>query len=136
MWFILDEPKTGRPPSRKGPYTRDTFVQLLGQERIEKTQLIWTNERIFPNASNPRSSRMVRLSEWRRIEQFPEPTLRKLQAEAQKVMASNNMGKVLPIHGTPAPDGIPKIPKPRDEDDDDDDDEKLKKNDEPDYFKP
>lgn len=123
MWFILDEPKTGRPPSRKGPYTRETFVAMLGQDRIEKTQLIWTNERIFPNANNPRSSRLVRLVEWRRIDQFPEPTLRKLQGEAQKIKASNVSPKLQPIHGTPAPDGIPHIPKPRDEEEEEEDDE-------------
>lgn len=92
MWYIMDEPKTERQTQRQGPYNRETFVQLLAEGRIESTQLVWTTERIFPNANKPRSARLVRIPEWRRLDEFPDVTLRKLKAEGAELL-SGEAGK-------------------------------------------
>lgn len=103
MWFVLDAPRSGvKPAMRQGPYTRATIVEMLAQGQLEGGKLIWTNERIFPNAAKPRSGRLIRILDWLRLDQFPDPVYRKLQAEASMFIKGYDViPGVLPA---PAPD--------------------------------
>lgn len=105
MWYIMDEPKVERQIQRQGPYNRETFVQLLAEGRIESTQLIWTSERIFPNANKPRSARLIRIPDWRRLDEFPDVTLRQLQAEGARVLSGGSAAAVRPAPADDEPDG-------------------------------
>lgn len=110
MWFVLDAPKPGKPVCRQGPYSRAMIVQMLANGQINNTQLVWTNERIFPNAAKPKSGRLVRIMEWRRLDQLPDPVLRQLQSEAASYVGHTNPGFVQPMENVPAPNDVPPVP--------------------------
>lgn len=85
LWYILhpsDNPS--REPVREGPYTRSTISHLLASNRLPSSALFWTNEKIWPNPEKPRSARPIRIAEWRRLDQLPDPVIRELHREAAK----------------------------------------------------
>lgn len=85
VWFVLRPNKSSSAtshPQREGPYTRATIIQLYAEDKLADGALLWTNEKIFPNAENPNSLRQVRIMDWRRLDQLPDPVVRQLAAEA------------------------------------------------------
>lgn len=82
MWFVLKPTRSGstQQSNREGPYSRETISAMYVSGLLSNGVLLWTNERIFPNP-NPRRSREVQITEWRRIDQIPDPVVRRLAAE-------------------------------------------------------
>eukprot|EP00737_Agarophyton_chilense_P002577 gb/GEZJ01002941.1/.p1 GENE.gb/GEZJ01002941.1/~~gb/GEZJ01002941.1/.p1 ORF type:complete len:223 (+),score=33.04 gb/GEZJ01002941.1/:343-1011(+) len=85
VWYVLkptDRSASSSHPRREGPFTRHAIARLYADHQLPSDALLWTNERIFPNALRPNSSRPVRLMEWRRLDQLPDPVVRQLHADA------------------------------------------------------
>ena len=90
QWYVLRPKKytsSASEPTREGPYTRATITQMYGEGTLGDGALLWTNEKIFPNAQKPTSMRPVRIMEWRRLDQLPDPVVRQLAADWQHAHA-------------------------------------------------
>lgn len=80
LWYVQPALDRGTRPEREGPYTREAILALWNRGDLSGDVLVWTNEKIFPDPSGGR--KMVRVAEWRRWVELPDPTRRKLEAEA------------------------------------------------------
>lgn len=95
LWFILhpsDNPS--RQPKREGPYSRATIAQLIHSNSLPSSTLFWTNEKIFPNPLKPKSSRTVRIPEWRRLDQLPDPVVRQLHEQAKQTSPQSTITSI------------------------------------------
>lgn len=97
LWYVQPAPERGTRPEREGPYTREAILDLWSRGDLSGDVLVWTNEKIFPDPAKPRSGRLVRIVEWRRWVELPDPSRRKLEAaavERKKASVANEAGKV------------------------------------------
>lgn len=84
MWYVREKQgPSSEAPATKGPFARETILVMYARGELCSGQTLWTSEKIFPNPSRPRSSRKVRITEWRRWDELPDPTRRLLESAAE-----------------------------------------------------
>lgn len=115
VWYVLRT--TPRASQREGPYTRSTIAAMFAAAELSDGALLWTNERIFPNPARPNSARLVRISEWRRVDQLPDPVYRSIveMSKGEALQVAAEAGPDFPVasyggEGPQAPAGYPGAP--------------------------
>lgn len=81
LWYTQGPARAGVRPEREGPFTRDAVLKIWLRGDLEGDVLVWTNEKLFPSTDR-RSNKVVRVNEWRRWVELPDPMRRRLEAEA------------------------------------------------------
>jgi hypothetical protein len=82
LWFTQGPARAGVRPSRAGPFTRAAVLEMWARGDLDGDVLVWTNEKLFPSPDH-RSGRLVRIEEWRRWVELPDPVRRRLEAAAR-----------------------------------------------------
>lgn len=110
-WYVR-ESNTGSTSESKvtGALQRDDVLQMYARGDLSNGQLVWTSEKIFPNPQKPRSNRLIRIHDWQRWDQLPDPTRRQLEAEAQPYVdayTQQRLAQQSNCHGYTIPPPLP-----------------------------
>jgi hypothetical protein len=89
-WYVKGPPGGGNQTKTKGPFTRDEILDMFSCGEFRNGELLFTDEQIFPNPDKPSSLRKVRLPDWCRWDQIPDPVRRKLEAAARHRVAERS----------------------------------------------
>jgi hypothetical protein len=81
LWFIQGPARAGVRPQQEGPFTRAVVLELWYRGDLAGDVLVWTNEKLFPSPDR-HSNKLVRIEEWRRWVELPDPVRRRLEEEA------------------------------------------------------
>lgn len=65
---------------------------MVKEHTLSDTDMVWTNERIFPNTKRPRNillicfkKKITRQTNWKRFDQLPDPVRKLIEREMGKV---------------------------------------------------
>jgi hypothetical protein len=89
-WYVKDPGDGGNQTKTKGPFTRDEILDMFSRGEFARGELLFTDEQIFPNPDKPSSLRKVRMPDWCRWDQIPDPVRRKLEADARRRVAQRS----------------------------------------------
>ena len=93
QWYVMRASvRPGEVCAREGPYSRAGIAQMVKECTLADNDMVWTNERIFPNTKKPKhvclicfKKKLTRQTQWKRYDQLPDPVRKLIQIEIVKV---------------------------------------------------